>query len=1745
MKRFSSVFLSIMVLFVAQFSVNPVKIEAVDNDDVTFTKSAERVPGTVNTWDITLEVKGKPSVEPSPADIVLVLDNSQSMRDNNKLVNLKAAAVKFVDQILGAGGNTNSRIAIVTFSTGTSTVSNFTSNATALKNSINNIQSSAYTFLQGGIKVGADHLIGSSSNNKHLVVMTDGDPNVSYRIDYSQARSGYIVTDPGAPGSVQTVWSSDVPENFFNYTGNNNTITGTANGGVYISNGNNGTPRYYNAANSAIAQGRYAKTHNLTLYTIGFAISPGSVASTTLQAIASSGQAYTADNDTISQIYSNIAQEIKSSISAASIKDVMGDGFAIYPDKVSQITASQGTPTYNASTRTLDWNIGNLNTVDATDNAYNSAKLTYRVEITDDILGLGLPLDGMFPTNKSAVFSYLDNDKIARTKSVDSPMVNPTFITVKKELLNSSGVVSVDDHLSFNFGINSSDERYSNNLTLKPNEQKTYTTLRSQGDYTVHEVETGSYTRTVDVNTSKTNASNADFLVGDDGKDISILFTNKENDAGIITATKTVLDANENGFAEKGETLTYTLHIKNTGSAPARNLFIQDTLSEILDHIDDPRDNVVSGISNIKISDLMTGINVYLESGGTLDLSFEVSVKDTLNTDLVKWIANMATIGNTTPEVEIETGAPKLSATKSVLDGNGNGYAEPGETLHYTIEIKNSGKVEAKDVHIQDSLSELLGYVLDPSSGMLGGTWDKTIADLINGFSVNIPVNSTIKLEFDLTLIDTFDVSKTLTLTNIAFVDDLEPTVTIPTGDSNLVASKSVRDHNANDFAEGGETLYYTIEAKNTGNIVLKDLFIQDDLANILGSIENPDNQALEINHAGSLKTMTVKDLMDGLTFTLLPDTSVVLAFSVKVLPEVNTEVLHNVSIVGDERPEASIDTGSVMMTSAKTVLDANGNGFAEPGEKLSYELKAVNTGIVPIKDLLIQDTLSLLLEHIDDPKTRVLTLSNGGVTSTLTVLDLMNGFKIDLIPGATFTAKFDLNVLAVLDTDEVSELKNIAIIGEEIPPVIIRTGSPKLSTTKSVLDDNGNGYAEPGEILTYTLLIENKGKVKAEKVSVSDNLANLLSFIEDPSVNLLSNGFGNVQELMSGILVDVEANGSITISFNVQVKEDIDVNEITELVNVAFVNDFRPTTTIPTGEVKLSSSKAVLDANGNGYAEPNETLHYTISATNSGNLPMPSLWIQDELTDLLGSIKDPKYAVLTLSDGSLLTVNDLMNGFEYTLLANTTLTIEFDVVVNETLEAEILRNIAKVGEERPETEIPTGSVEMTTSKSVKDSNGNEIAEPGEVLSYELKAVNTGVVPVVDLLIQDTLEYLLDHIDNPISSFVTLTNGTDVTTIRVSELMSGFKVNIAPGDTFTAEFEVVVKAALDTDEVTELKNIAIIGEEIPPVIIRSGSPKLVATKHVVDENGNGYAEPGEALTYTILIENKGKVDAKDVRVQDELAGILDALDDVTLNEVYIVENETLRNVSLDDLMKGMTLNVLANGSVSLEFYVRVKENLDVDVTKTLLNKALVNDLTPEVEIETAKPKYSAVKTVVDANRNRLAEQGETLSYTLEITNDGVVDVMNLFVQDEMLLIKEYFVNVDDAVLTLNGDDSFTVKDLIGGFELNLLVGETIHISFDLVLRNDLDMEAIYLIKNIAKVNELNPSASIRTLVPVIRTIDKPDPKPPVTPPVVVKPVVDPVEVPSLPKTGVSPDHNFLPLALIALGYIIRRRAARR
>ena len=67
-----------------------------EQEDVTISKTAMAVEGMVNAWDIELTVNAAAKVNPAPGnDVILVLDNSNSMYEGSRMANAKRAAKAF------------------------------------------------------------------------------------------------------------------------------------------------------------------------------------------------------------------------------------------------------------------------------------------------------------------------------------------------------------------------------------------------------------------------------------------------------------------------------------------------------------------------------------------------------------------------------------------------------------------------------------------------------------------------------------------------------------------------------------------------------------------------------------------------------------------------------------------------------------------------------------------------------------------------------------------------------------------------------------------------------------------------------------------------------------------------------------------------------------------------------------------------------------------------------------------------------------------------------------------------------------------------------------------------------------------------------------------------------------------------------------------------------------------------------------------------------------------------------------------------------------------------------------------------------------------------------------------------------------------------------------------------------------------------------------------------------------------
>ena len=172
--------------------------------NVKYSKTATPVPGEKDTYKITLKIESETSsTAPGASAVVLVIDNSGSMDDYNRLKNAKDVAKEFVDNYGNSGEERY--IALVGFARravaydfGKGWTYNWdehkweldtaywldasdSSNRAKIKNSIDRMRANGGTNLQDGLLT-ADDLLkegtakGIAKDNKFAIALTDGQP---------------------------------------------------------------------------------------------------------------------------------------------------------------------------------------------------------------------------------------------------------------------------------------------------------------------------------------------------------------------------------------------------------------------------------------------------------------------------------------------------------------------------------------------------------------------------------------------------------------------------------------------------------------------------------------------------------------------------------------------------------------------------------------------------------------------------------------------------------------------------------------------------------------------------------------------------------------------------------------------------------------------------------------------------------------------------------------------------------------------------------------------------------------------------------------------------------------------------------------------------------------------------------------------------------------------------------------------------------------------------------------------------------------------------------------------------------------------------------------------------------------------------------------------------------------------------------------------------------------------------------
>lgn len=456
------------------------RLRSPEQGAIELTKKAEPVPGKLNTFKVTLRMEAMDKEQKN--DIVLVIDTSGSMNDDERMAEAKKAAKNFVNKLLDEE-HPNTRIALVSFETKAYIKKDFTNytNKQALLNAINGLYANGGTFTQGGIREASHLLNGSQADFKNIVLLSDGVPTFNYEINNPDE---YVI--PGGPsGNVvnEKETGPNVPKNAFNYS----KTTGAGNSMWHRYKWAGSVKYYYNSGNCAIAEAGFAK-QNAKVYTV--AVNAGAQGNGVLEKTATPGCSYNTEDPTaLNGIFGQIAASIASAMKDAKVTDPMGAGFEVKGGTASNVQVTQGTVKLNNNT--ISWDAGTLTNSVSPGSMTRYAEMTYEVVINDSILDVVSPADGNYNTNAGATVHYTDIDGNQQTKAFPEPKAKPLIIELHKKLLDFKGreiPSAYAKERKFNFNMKLKEDADFNQDYLVPgNKSKVMVDLRIDKTYELKE----------------------------------------------------------------------------------------------------------------------------------------------------------------------------------------------------------------------------------------------------------------------------------------------------------------------------------------------------------------------------------------------------------------------------------------------------------------------------------------------------------------------------------------------------------------------------------------------------------------------------------------------------------------------------------------------------------------------------------------------------------------------------------------------------------------------------------------------------------------------------------------------------------------------------------------------------------------------------------------------------------------------------------------------------------------------------------------------------------------------------------------------------------------------------------------------------------------------------------------------------------------------------------------------------------
>jgi len=1054
-----------------------------------------------------------------------------------------------------------------------------------------------------------------------------------------------------------------------------------------------------------------------------------------------------------------------------------------------------------------------------------------------------------------------------------------------------------------------------------------------------------------------------------------------------------------------GDNITYTIEVENTGLSDAKNAIIKDNIPV-----------QVSGVT-WTTSTVGTATVVSGGSGNSNALNVTVNIPAGTGNKVIVTVTGKvdpATSGNMVntaritypakPDVPSNTVTTNITNTPGLhLSKSGPATISAGELITYTLLLTNTGPSDATDAQIVDTLASQLTNV-NISSAVTGDA--NVSASTLTGNIVNVTGNISAGTgnSIAVTITGVVDPAFAGNIVNRASVTlpgkpavPATPVTTVVTNDPGIKVTKSGPAN-----ISAGQSISYAIQVTNSGpsnamNVAIADIIptkVQNPVWTAVGTgngtTVSAGNGSGDVNITGNIPAGA------GNMITIM--------VTGKVDPAYIGTIVNNVSAGVPGKTPATATTSTQVTNNADVQISKSGPAAIQSGQAVSYTLLVTNNGPSDATNVEITDKMPAGLINVSWT-----TATSGTGTTVSTTGGAGDVNVIGNIPGGAGHV-ITITVNATVDPAFTgATIRNVAVV---VPPGKPPVTSDTITTPVTISPDiqitkSGPDKVSAGTQLTYTIDVTNNGPSDARNVAISDNLpVKLLS----PSWMVITSGTNTTASALNG-------SGNVSITGNIPagagnkititVSGTVDPAYTGTLTNTATAEaPGKPAVTATKNTTIINDPAIEMIKSGPDTAAAGQEVRYTLEITNNGPSDAVNVAIQDNMPAGLAHISwtavgsDASTTVLPANGtGNVSVTSNIPAGSGHVV------TVTITGTVSPAFAGASLDNTATA---TAPGKPPASSSVITKVKKVSDlqiiKSGPQDIVAGQDVTYHITVTNAGPSDAIGANIQDAVPAALQNV-----SWTAVANGTGTTVSNAAG--TGNNINITgniPAGTAN-NITIVVTGKLDpAANGTTVSNTATV---TPPVGTTDPTPATSTvtsnvsreTDLVIVKTGPANKAAGQRINYKLVITNNGLSSVKGAAIQDIIPA---QITNITFN------TSTTGTASVTTAgLTGNTLNI--NGDIAAGTGNSIVVNIEGTVDPgtpvgNITNTAVVTPpagVTETIPASNTSSISTAINTAVGLQISKsgpaIANIGDPITYTVEITNTGSSNANNGIITDNV------------------------------------------------------------------------------------------------------------------------------------------------